>query len=336
MSGGDSKLRAALAAPGLLFALYQCWYVYLPADEAVAFAQCRFNAHLDCFKSLHRQGLEMGLPVFPMLAGVYLLMNLLLGAGALAREPRQAAWRGWAAVLSIPAAGLSIYVLMNDIVSSPQGGTVTSLSTVLLLGIGIALCLLTVLQPLPTRVLAQGGGGLLGFTTVAIAAGALLHLAGYARLVAADIELERQGEPAQLRWSRFAWKVPRVGAAHLGEPTAAHDLLLVVDPKQPESRALMQSAARLQDKLGDRVVIYIYAPQDSRLLQSFIGGQLDAFLEDPDSYRGPPGDPSIDFRRQQSAIRELGLTAFPAVIWRGGQRTGVIDLEALLGSLSRS
>ena len=44
--------------------------------------------------------------------------------------------------------------------------------------------------------------------------------AGSTALATRAIEVERASAPAQLRWSRFALALPRVGAAHIGRETA--------------------------------------------------------------------------------------------------------------------
>ncbi len=151
----EPKLRAATAAPALFLALFQCWYVHLPDSEAVRFHQCRFNEHLDCYKSLSVHGSSLtpfGIPVFAALATVYLLTCLLLAAAPLASEDRRISFRAWAGLLAFPAAGLSIYVLLNDILTAHT----SSLSTILLLAIGLGLSILTILSGISIRSLRAG------------------------------------------------------------------------------------------------------------------------------------------------------------------------------------
>ncbi|MHC4848298.1 MAG: hypothetical protein ACYTEG_07575 [Planctomycetota bacterium] len=331
MSAAESKLRAALAAPGLALALFQCWYAYLPDGEAVAFHQCRINAQLDCYKSLSLHGAEMrpfGVPVLASLAALYLAITLLLAGAALATEPRTSSWRTWASLLSFPAAGLSVYVLLHDW----QVAKASSLSTLLILGIGLSLCVLTILRGVAVNTLKAGAAGFAGWMAIALVAGFLLHGTGSAQLVAREIEIEREGEPAQLRWARFAHSIPRVGAAHLGNPTAPREILLFVNPALPESQAIMRAAAKLAPRLGDAVVIYLYAPSDYRLLSAHERGRLAAYLEDPSSLPEMKLTPSKEFQRQVEAIEKLGLR-YPSAWTRDGKREGDIDVAALVTSL---
>ena len=332
MSGKNSKLRAALAAPGLCLSLFQCWYAYLPLAESVRFSQCRLNEHLDCYKSLSLQGALMrpfGVPVLPALATVYLGMTLLLAGAALSGEPRRTSGRAWSALLAFPAAGLSVYVLLHDW----RVAHASSLSTILLLILGLTLCVLTVARGVTPKALRAGAAGFVGWMALAVLAGFLIHGGGHARLVAGDIEIEREGEPAQLRWSRFAHSLPRVSAAHLGKPTARRDLLLFVDPAQPESQAVMRAAAKLASHLGDGVVLYLYAPTDGRLLRAHEEGKLAKFLNDPASMAPEDRPPSPEFARQKTAVEKLGIRSYPTAWWRDGRSQGDIDVAAMVTSL---
>lgn len=329
MSAAESKLRAALAAPGLALALFQCWYSYLPQSEAVAFHQCRINAQLDCYKSLSLEGADaFGIRIVPWLAAIYLGMTLLLAGSALTDGPAKNGWRAWASLLAFPAAGLSVFVLLHDW----QVAHASSLSTVLILGLGLALCVLTVLRGVSVQALREGVRGFAGWAAIAIAAGLLLHGAGSARLMAEDLLIEREGEPAQLRWARFAHSIPRVGAAHLGNPTAPREILLFVNPAMPESQAVMRAAAKVAPRLGDAVVIYFYAPSDYRLLSAHERGRLAAYLEDPSSLPEMKLTPSKEFKRQIEAIEKLNLR-YPTAWTRAGKREGDIDVAALVTSL---
>ncbi len=330
MNRSTPQIRAALATTGLALALFQCWYVYLPADEAIRFSQCRLNAHLDCFKSLSTYGADMmpfGLPVFPALAGLYLWMAALLGFAATADEPRRSGWIAWAGVLAFPVTGLSAYVLLNDLMVAKA----TSLSTLLLLGHGVALFLMAVLGGLPAPALRAGARGAGAFSLIGLLAASLLYGGGSTRLAAREVEIERESAPAQLRWSRFLHTVPRVGAAHLGNATAAREVLLFVDPKQPESQALMRAANALAGALGQETAIYLYAPDDPRLLQAFRDGKLSEFLDNPQPF--PKTDAPEGFARQQAAIRKIDIGGLPTARWRGGSASGAIDLTEILREL---
>ena len=334
MSGSDSKLRAALAVPALALSLFQCWYAYLPDAEAVAFHQCRFNAHLDCYKSLSLYGALMrpfGIPVLASLATLYLAMTLMLVGAAFAREPRASGLRGWSSLLCFPAAGFSVYVVLHDW----QVAGASSLSTIVILALGLALCVLTILRGVPIASLRAGAPAFAGWLAVALAAGFLIQGTGSARLVVREIELEREGDPPQLRWPRFAHSLPRVGAAHLGNPTAPHELVLFVDPGQEESRAVMRAAADLEDRLGGAVVIYLYAPGDARLLSAHERGRLKQFLLDPEALTKQPLAAPEEFERQNAAIAKLGVGAYPAAWTRSGGAAYPFDVAALVAELRR-
>jgi len=343
MTHPESKLRAALAVAALVLVLFQCWYVYLPDTEAVKFHHCRLNAHLDCYKSLSLHGAEMtpfGIPVFPTLAGLYFWMAVLLGFSLATDEPRRSAWGTWAAVLAFPAAGLSVYVMLDDIFVSK----VTSLSTVLILGLGLALCVIGIVRGIATSRIGQGIPGALGIGALSGLVGFLVFAAGTTRLDAREIEITRAGKPAQLRWSRFAHSIPRVGAAHLGAETAPHELLLIVDPAQAASRSLMAAAAKLEPTLGARTAIYFYAPTDPRLLEAFAEGSLKEFLAKPESFPQRSADETDlpkGFRRQRNALQKLGIDRYPTALslpspGLSGTQTGEIDLPRLISSLAAS
>jgi len=338
MTHHESKLRAALAVAALMLALFQCWYVYLPDTESVQFHHCRLNEHLDCYKSLSLNGAEMtpfGIPAFPALAGIYCWMAILLGFSFTASEPRRTAWCAWAAILAFPATGLSVYVLLDDIFVSK----VTSLSTILILGIGLASCVIGIVRGIPANYLGRGATGAIGFGALAATVGFLVFAAGTTRLDARDLEIERAGKPAQLRWSRFAHDLPRVGAAHLGPETAPRELLLVIDPSDDISRELMKAAAKLAPKMDGLTAIYFYAPTDPRLLEAYADGRLIEFLETPTQFpqRSADGpDLPMGFKRQRDALKKLGVDRYPTALWRGGKQSGAVDLRRIISSLAPS
>ena len=333
MTSGESKLRTALAVAALALVLFQCWYVYLPDTEAVRFHHCRLNAQLDCYKSLSLHGAEMtpfGIPVFPALAAIYFWMAALLGFSRTADEPRRSSWSAWAAILAFPAAGLSVYVMLDDVLVAK----VTSLSTVLVLGIGIALCGMGIVRGIATERLRRNVLNVLGFGALALLVGTLLYAAGVNRLDAREIEIVREAQPAQLRWSRFALDLPRVGAAHLGEETAPRELLLVVDPADEASRQLMTAALGMVPTLGSQISIYFYAPSDSNLLAAFRAGKLTDYLENPASFSSNGKEPLPGFERQNRALAKLGIDRYPTALWQGGKQTGSVDLPRIISSLA--
>jgi hypothetical protein len=332
MTNGESKLRTALASAALLLTLFQCWYVYLPDIEAVTFHHCRLNAQLDCYKSLSLHGAEMtpfGIPVFPALAAIYFWMAALLACSRTADEPRRTSWGAWASILAFPAVGLSVYVMLDDVLIAKA----TSLSTLLVLGIGIALCVMGIVRGIATAALRRNVLSVVGFGALAILVGTLLYGAGANRLDAREIEIAREAQPAQLRWSRFALDVPRVGAAHLGEETAPHEVLVVVDPSDEASRGLMKAAAALGPTLGSQIAIYFYAPSDPGLLAAFHAGKLKDYLEDPASFPRAAGALPQGFERQNAALTKIGVAQYPTALWQGGRQSGAIDLREVISSL---
>ncbi len=176
---------------------------------------------------------------------------------------------------------------------------------------------------------------------IALAAGFLLNGAGRASLAATRIEIERQGEPAALRWSRFAYSIPRVNAAPLGSPTARRELLLFVDPSQVASRDVMRAAAAM--KLGNSVCIYFYST-DGALLSAHRNGQLTTYLKTAGvDHSGTPTDGSTDglldgptvATTQMNAARKVGIGEFPTAWWHNGKKSGSLDLAALIASLKQ-
>jgi len=268
--------------------------------------------------------------VFPALAAIYFWMAALLGFSRTADEPRRSSWSAWAAILAFPAAGLSVYVMLDDVLVAK----VTSLSTVLVLGIGIALCGMGIVRGIATERLRRNVLNVLGFGALALLVGTLLYAAGVNRLDAREIEIVREAQPAQLRWSRFALDLPRVGAAHLGEETAPRELLLVVDPADEASRQLMTAAVGMVPTLGSQVSIYFYAPSDSNLLAAFRAGKLTDYLENPASFSSNGKEPLPGFERQNRALAKLGIDRYPTALWQGGKQTGSVDLPRIISSLA--
>ncbi|MHC4411225.1 MAG: hypothetical protein ACYS0F_19745 [Planctomycetota bacterium] len=107
---------------------------------------------------------------------------------------------------------------------------------------------------------------------------------------------------------------------------------MFVNPALPESQAIMRAAAKLAPRLGDAVVIYLYAPSDYRLLSAHERGRLAAYLEDPSSLPEMKLTPAQEFQRQVEAIAKLGLR-YPSAWTRDGKREGDIDVAALVTSL---
>ena len=126
----DHAVLTALAAGGLLLTLFQCWYISLPLADASTFDICRFSESLNCFKSLHAFGEDLRagfLPVIPLLCAVFLLQTALCGFAWVVTGKTHDAWLGVARLMSFPASGLAVYVLLHDFMAAE----VTSVSAIL-------------------------------------------------------------------------------------------------------------------------------------------------------------------------------------------------------------
>ena len=322
MTRRDHGLLTGLALVGFLLALYQCWYISLPTDVAAGIDYCRWASFVDCFESLNRQGASM-LWVFASSAGVFFLMSTLALFAWISPAPDREAWLGLSRLLSFPASGLTVYVLLSDYLVAKT----TSPST-----LAVALICVTI----NTRTLIRGLGGVRltagASWTAAFAAAALLlaffvHGAAGARRQSARVRLEQAEAPPQVRWPRFEPEIPRREAAALGDPFAEIEVLLFVDPGQETSRRLMRDALRLA---GKDTLFYFFARGDdgARLMAAQRDGRLAAFLEDPAA--DPRGDLEpfrSEVARQQAAAN---VTEYPTVIWHGGRRSGDFDLRAVL------
>jgi len=324
----------ALAGVGLLLALFQCWYISLPQEEAALFDVCRFSRHLDCFESLGKHGADLatwgGLPVIPALFSIFLFQFALAAFAGFARPGAREAWLTISKLISFPATGLAVYVLLSDYVVARA----TSASAVLIAFDSLAINVFTVWQGVQKTRLREGIAWVLLLGAGAAACGAFLSGAGTARREYESVLRERESAPPSVRWPSFAIQVPRRDSAALGNRSAPAEVLLFVDPSQEASQTVLRDALSLQPAFGDGVLIYLYAPgeQGERLLLAQQAGRLEAYLRDGAT---PPGDPKTIralLERQEEARKQLGIETFPTVVWKGGRKSGRFDLRSILES----
>jgi hypothetical protein len=321
-----------LALLGAAVALFQCWYVYLPADRAAAFDLCQVTRHVDCFQSLHKFGAEMvpfGIPVIAALLALFLFMaGLALLAWTVEGAPREA-WLALARLSAFPQAGLLVYVLLSDYVVAHATSPTTLLLAALSLPVAAGVVLRGGVRGVPLRAGAAWPVGL-------AAAGALLclflHGAGVARQTVLRVEEEREAETPPIRWQSFARAIPRAGAAMLGNPTAEREILLFVDPGEEASRSLLREAADLGLGPKSDLLLVLYAKGDAgaRLVAAHAAGRLAALLRAPDAWDGDLAAARAIVERQEAAMDALGIRAFPTALWKDGKSEGNVPLAALV------
>lgn len=334
MTRRDHLLVTALAAVGLIVTLWQTWYVYLPTAQAATVDWCRLTPHIDCFESLSKFGasiLAWRLPVFATLVAVFAYQVLLAAFACVAAADAREAWLAIARLVAFPAAGLAVFVLLHDY----SVAKVTSVSSLLVTTVAVAMCVHTVVRGIRGVRLGAGLAGTFGFLAIAALLGFFVQGAGSARLEIDRLQREREAAPPNIRYVDFAPQVPRAGAANLGRPTAPAELLLFVDPDNEASRKVMRELANLAPAYADRVFVYIFAKgkQGIRLLLAYRADMLERYLR---TLADPPGDPATvrDLAARQDQAREdLGIKELPAAVWgqRPNQRaTGDFDLKDVL------
>jgi hypothetical protein len=308
-------LIASVAA--LLLALFQVWYFALPFEAAARVDLCRWSRHLDCFESLHRIG---DLPVLAGLAALLFLQATLGALAAAADAPRREAWLGVARLVSFPASGLAIYVLLNDYLTAKQTSPTSVAIALLSLGVNVE-----AVRRGPITRLRAAGAGIWALLVAAGLLGFFLYGAASAARTITDLERLADAAPPALRWAEFEPEIPREGAVALGDPRAAIEILLFVDPAGEASRARLLEALELK---ADDTLVLVYVkgqalPAGARAyLEPLARGQaVDPLLaDDPDRAR-------VTVERIEAAAR---ITEYPTAIWRGGRRHGVFSLSSIV------
>ena len=324
----------ALALLGLLLTIFQCWYVYLPHEEAALIDLCRFNSAIDCFRSLNAYGESMapwGLPVFPVLASLYFLQTMLLAFSGVERGEARESWLVIGRLLSFPASGLAIYVILHDILVAKA----TSASAILVVMTSLTLSAFAILHGLPRARMAAGGARALVLVLVAVLFGYFVHGAGDSRMEAARIRRERAAEPPQLILPRFALRMPRRGAASAGEERASCEVLLFVDLGGERGRALARAAHRAATSSGGRlrVVLYAQGAFGRGLVRAQAEDSLEAYLAQPTEAGASdlPDDAHPALTDPSEWSRRAGVEELPCLLWEDGRASGpALDLEDAL------
>ncbi len=316
MTRRDHALFAAAAVAGLVLAVFQVWYVALPLDRAAGLDFCRWTETLDCFESLNRNGSAL-LPVLAALAALFLFEAALAGLAAGAEPPRCDAWTGLARLASFPASGLAVYVLLSDYLDVKK----TSPSAVLIALLSVGMNVHAVFRG---RLGVRGREGGLAPVALALAValfGFFMEGAAGAARVAEAARVARELAPPTVLVPDFEQQIPRQGAVSLGDPRAAHELLLFLDPAQEESRKLLRDV--LEAKAED-VLVQVYFKD--RALPA--GGR--ALLEA--AARGEPLPAPEASTLPERHVAAAKLTEYPTAIWKGGRRSGGFTLAEILAA----
>jgi len=306
----DHALFAGGALAGLALSVFQIWYVALPLDRAARFDFCRWTPQLDCFESLHTNGVAL-LPVLAALAAIFLLECALAAFAAGTAPPRSEAWLGLARLASFPATGLAVYVLLADYLDAKK----TSPSALLIALVSVGMNVHAVLRgKLGVRV--RDGG----LAPLALALGCALFgfflegAAGAAR--EADLTEARLAvAPPAVIIPDFETQIPRQGAVLLGDPRAKHEVLLFLDPEQPASLSLLRDAL---DTKEEEVVLQVYfkgraLPADGRAILEAVA-------------RGEPLVPEKPGTLPERQAAAAKLTEYPTAIWKTGRKSGAFTL----------
>jgi hypothetical protein len=319
MSTRSHAILTLLVLLALGLALFQCWYVYLPHEEAARFDLCRFSPAVDCFKSLNTFGESMrpfGIPAFPTLAALFFFQALLASFAWFATPATRNGWLTLARLLWFPAAGMAVYVLLHDLMVAKC----TSASALLVTATALAGGGLTILQGLSGKV--RGAGAVSAFLAASLLFGFFLFGAGSARLESAHAAREREAARPELSYPRFATAMPRTGAATAGADTAPCELLLFVDLADEAGLALARDAWARASAAGSGVRLVVYAP-------GALGAGLatardvEAFLQSPESAR--VSDPALTDATEWK--RRAGVEKLPAIVWDGGRRAGTFSID---------
>jgi hypothetical protein len=141
-------------------------------------------------------------------------------------------------------------------------------------------------------------------------------------------EVARQAAPPAVIVPAFEPRIPREGAAALGDPRAAHEVLLFLDPAQEASRRLLREALDAFPEKGEPrpeavdVLLHVYVK--GRALRAEARAILDGIA------RGdllPSAPPTPLLQRHAAAAN---VTEYPTAIWKGGRRSGAFTLAELL------
>jgi len=335
----DHVAATLLVLAGALLTAWQCWYIYLPLEEALTVDLCRLKPtlpQLDCFDALHRSGFGAELyawvlPVFPALLGLCTFQLLLCAFAWTAPPARREAWIAMARLVSFPVSGLAVFVVLNDLA---WGGGVTSPSAVLLLAATLAMSVLAVVRGWSGVRLGAGAASSVVFLGTAVLLAFFVHGAGNARREAGYVQRARTAAPPDVRLPAFARGMPRHEAARLGDPRAETEVLLFLDGSDASKQAMRDALRLVPDDATAGALVYFYAPGElgAQLLAAQKRGDVRRFLAGSGDAGAPEPDAALEraLARQEKAREALGITAYPTVVWREGRATGTLALDRLL------
>ena len=280
------RILALLALLGATCALFQCWLAYVTTHDDASFLFCRFTRVLDCTVAVHNHGpglLVLGIAVLPALAALFLFQLGVLSLAGQTSEAQREGLGAWARVATLPAAGLCLYTILDNVLVAKA----TSLSGLLMTGAaiwGVVITLAHGVRGPGLKRTAKTGTLLL---VAAAACGHFLGVAGTARLELRTVKAELAAQPTQVRFPRFATAIPRTGAAVLGPSTATEEVLVFLNPAQRESRATL--AGLLESETKKRHVVYVTGPHAAGLAVAQKLGFARDYLEQ--LAKGPDADP---------------------------------------------
>ncbi len=316
MTRREHALFAGSALAGLALSVFQVWYVALPLDRAARFDLCRWTPKLDCFDSLHANGVAL-LPVLAALAAIFLLECALAALAAGTVPPRNEAWLGLARLASFPASGLAVYVLLADYLDAKK----TSPSALLIALLSVVMNVHAVLRGrLGVRV-REGGAAPVALALGCALIGFFLEGAAGAAREADAVQVAKAVAPPAVILPDFETQIPRQGAVALGDPRAKHEVLLFLDPEQQASLALLREAL---DAKQEDVLLHVYLK--GRALPADGRATLEAVS------RGEPPPPETPTTLPERHVAAAKLAEYPTAIWKTGRKTGAFTLADILGA----
>jgi hypothetical protein len=327
----DHTLLASLAGVASALTLFQVWYVSLPLEQASTVDFCRLSPVVDCLKSLHAHGHEIHLwviSVVPALCACCLFMLALCAFAWVGDERQRDSWLALARLVSFPASGLALFVLLNDLMVAKA----TSASAILVAITCVAISARTVLSGL------RGAKPRFSWPLAGIAAATVLGAFFMQGAVAARrgidyVNSERDSAEPGVLWPRVARQLPRRGAAHLGSWTAPHEVVLFVDGSERSAR-VMREAVELMPEYADKVLLTIVArgTVGAGLVEAQRRGRVADFLRAP--YEVETIDP-LQRRQERGWPADVKPSELPVALAPGIRRQGDFPLKPLLDMIAR-
>jgi hypothetical protein len=331
VNGRNHTLLAALSGAAAALTLFQVWYVSLPLEQASAIDFCRLSPVVDCLKSLHAHGHEIHLwvvAVLPLLCACCLFMLALCAFAWVGDERQRDSWLALARLVSFPASGLALFVLLNDMMVA----NATSVSAILVAITCLTISARTVLGGL-LGAKPRFSWPLAGILGAAVLGAFFMQGAVAARRGIDYVNSERDSAEPGVLWPRVARQLPRRGAAHLGNWTAPHEVILFVDGSDA-SKSVMQQAAALMPGYADKVLLTIVARGaiGAGLIEAQQKGKVAEFLRAP--YDVEAMTP-LQQRQQRGWPSDVKPADLPVALAPGIRRQGDFPLKALLDVIAR-